>query len=166
MPAPVTGPAMPTPSKWVCTATGRPRSSHALQIGSCTGLPYGIRAAPGRKDAGDLLALAEPPDLGRRGLGMLRRDDERPAQPRLALEPLGQQPVVIAATQARGEQRVGRDREGRGLVRREDPDGHLERVEDAVAHRSSVWPTSWAPSAAASRSKVSPRNHPAGWYQG
>ena len=102
----------------------------------------------GQEDAGDLIALAEPPDLRRGGLGMLRRDDEQPAQARLALEPLGEQPVVVAAAQRRrraaGWAASAKAAASSGVrIPKVTSNGSstLSRT------RSSVWPTSWAPSA-------------------
>ena len=100
---------MPTPSKWVWTATGSAEVVAGAPDRIVDRVAVRDPRRAGEEDAGDLVARAEPADLGRRGLGMLRRDDEQPAQARLRLEPLGQQPVVVAAAQAGGEQRVGQD---------------------------------------------------------
>jgi hypothetical protein len=109
-----------------------------LVAGAPDGVVHGtaVRDArgTGQEHAGDLVASAEPPDLRRGRLGVLRRDDQQSAQPGLGFEPLAQQPVVVAATQPGGEERVRKDGEGRGLVGREDAVGDVERVEHLRAH--------------------------------
>ena len=84
----------------------------------------------GEEHARELVAFPDTPDLGGRGLGVLGRHHDEPAQPLLGFEPALEQPVVVGARETGREDAVGHDRERGRLVRREDPVGKLERLED------------------------------------
>ena len=90
---------------------------------------------PRQEHPDELVATAEPADLVGRCLGVLRGHDEHPAQARLLLQPVLEQPVVVGAAEPCREVRVGEDGERGRLVRLDDPERHLVHVEVALAEQ-------------------------------
>jgi hypothetical protein len=60
---------------------------------------------------------------------VLRRTEDRGAQARLAVEPLGAHPLVVCARERCGAVGAGHQRDRRGVVRVEDPDLRAVGVE-------------------------------------
>ena len=147
MPAAVIGRLIPTPSKWVWTTTGSPRSSHAAPDRVVDRVAVRDPRAAGEEDADELVSLADAADLGRGRLGVLGGTTTIGPRSRcVALEPVLEQPVVVR----RGELRREDDRWGGSRTR---PPRRASRMPKATRRgrelRAAPGRASWPKSGAA-----------------
>ena len=102
-------------------------------------IAVGDARSAGQEDAHELVAPADAPDLLRRLRGVLRRDRDQPAQPRLGLEVVLEQPVVVRARELGRDHGVRHDAEAAAdRVGRRDAERHVVRVEHLRLHLREV----------------------------